>query len=115
MPLSGRKLWLAGIGGAGMSGYAILSAAWGAEVSGWDRRETPYLAGVRRAGIPVEIWIDGDQQVRKLTFSIDAKQPGTSQSVKASFEVELYDYGKSLDITLPPADQVVDAATLKSS
>jgi UDP-N-acetylmuramate--alanine ligase len=38
-----------------MSGYAILSAAWGAEVSGWDRRETPYLAGVRAAGIPVEI------------------------------------------------------------
>ena len=55
MPLSGRKLWLAGIGGAGMSGYAILSAAWGAEVSGWDRRETPYLAGVRAAGISVEI------------------------------------------------------------
>ena len=55
MPLSGRKLWLAGIGGAGMSGYAILAKAWGAEVSGWDRRETPYLAGVRMAGIPVEI------------------------------------------------------------
>ena len=52
MPLSGRKLWLAGIGGAGMSGYAILAKAWGAEVSGWDRRETPYLAGVRAAGIP---------------------------------------------------------------
>jgi UDP-N-acetylmuramate--alanine ligase len=55
LPLSGRKLWLAGIGGAGMSGYAILAAAWGAEVSGWDRRETPYLAGVRAQGIAVEI------------------------------------------------------------
>src|SRR3954447_19573765 len=38
-----------------MSGYAILAQAWGAEVSGWDRRETPYLEGVRAAGIPVEI------------------------------------------------------------
>jgi UDP-N-acetylmuramate--alanine ligase len=55
LPLSGRKLWLAGIGGAGMSGYGILAKAWGADVSGWDRRETPYLAGVRAAGIPVEI------------------------------------------------------------
>ena len=55
LPLSGRKLWLAGIGGAGMSGYAILAKAWGADVSGWDLRETPYLAGVRAAGIPVEI------------------------------------------------------------
>jgi UDP-N-acetylmuramate--alanine ligase len=55
LPLSGRKLWLAGIGGAGMSGYAILAKSWGAEVSGWDRRETPYLEGVRAAGIPVDI------------------------------------------------------------
>ena len=55
MPLSGRKLWLAGIGGAGMSGYAILARALGAEVSGWDKRETPYLAGVRSAGISVEV------------------------------------------------------------
>jgi UDP-N-acetylmuramate--alanine ligase len=55
LPLKGRKLWLAGIGGAGMSGYAILANAWGADVSGWDRRETPYLAGVRAAGIPVEV------------------------------------------------------------
>jgi UDP-N-acetylmuramate--alanine ligase len=55
LPLSGRKLWLAGIGGAGMSGYAILAKSWGADVSGWDRRETPYLTGVRAAGIPVEI------------------------------------------------------------
>jgi UDP-N-acetylmuramate--alanine ligase len=55
LPLSGRKLWLAGIGGAGMSGYGILAKAWGADVSGWDRRETPYLEGVRTAGIPVEI------------------------------------------------------------
>jgi UDP-N-acetylmuramate--alanine ligase len=55
LPLSGRKIWLAGIGGAGMSGYGILAKAWGADVSGWDRRETPYLHGVRAAGIPVEI------------------------------------------------------------
>jgi len=55
LPLSGRKIWLAGIGGAGMSGYGILAKAWGADVSGWDRRETPYLEGVRAAGIPVEI------------------------------------------------------------
>lgn len=53
--LDGRRLWFAGIGGAGLSGYAIVSRAWGAEVSGWDRKETPYLAHVRAAGIPVEL------------------------------------------------------------
>jgi UDP-N-acetylmuramate--alanine ligase len=54
-PLAGRKLFFVGIGGAGLSGYALLSHAWGADVSGWDRYETPYLEHVRDAGIPVEI------------------------------------------------------------
>jgi UDP-N-acetylmuramate--alanine ligase len=43
-PLTGRRLWIAGIGGAGMSAYALLAHAWGAEVAGWDRVETPYLS-----------------------------------------------------------------------
>src|SRR3954447_223009 len=42
-PLEGRRLWIAGIGGAGMSGYALLAHAWGADVRGWDRVRTPSL------------------------------------------------------------------------
>jgi UDP-N-acetylmuramate--alanine ligase len=53
--LEGRRIWFVGIGGAGLSGYAVLAHAWGAEVGGWDRAETPYLANVRAAGIPVTI------------------------------------------------------------
>jgi UDP-N-acetylmuramate--alanine ligase len=41
--LAGRRIWIAGIGGAGMSAYALLAHAWGADVSGWDRAHTPYL------------------------------------------------------------------------
>jgi UDP-N-acetylmuramate--alanine ligase len=54
-PLEGRRIWFVGIGGAGLSAYAILACAWGADVSGWDRQETPYLAQVRAAGIPVTL------------------------------------------------------------
>jgi UDP-N-acetylmuramate--alanine ligase len=53
--LDGRRIWFVGIGGAGLSGYALLAHAWGAEVGGWDRVETPYLANVRAAGIPVAL------------------------------------------------------------
>jgi UDP-N-acetylmuramate--alanine ligase len=53
--LEGRRFWFVGIGGAGLSGYAVLARAWGAEVAGWDRSDTPYLAYVREAGIPVTI------------------------------------------------------------
>ena len=52
-PLEGRRFWLAGIGGAGMSAYAQLARAWGAEVRGWDRVRTPYLEQLE--GIELEI------------------------------------------------------------
>ncbi len=42
-PLAGRRIWIAGIGGAGMSAYALLAHAWGAEVAGWDRVRTAYM------------------------------------------------------------------------
>jgi len=45
-PLAGRRLWFVGVGGAGLSAYARLARAWGAEVGGWDRVTTPYLDGL---------------------------------------------------------------------
>jgi len=52
-PFDGRRIWFIGIGGAGLSGYALLARAWGAEVGGWDRVETPYLAALQ--GVLVEL------------------------------------------------------------
>jgi UDP-N-acetylmuramate--alanine ligase len=46
-PFDGRRIWFVGIGGAGLSAYAQLARAWGAEVGGWDSVETPYLEPLR--------------------------------------------------------------------
>jgi UDP-N-acetylmuramate--alanine ligase len=51
--MTGRRLWFVGIGGAGLSAYAQLARAWGAEVGGWDRVRTPYLDPL--AGVTIEI------------------------------------------------------------
>ena len=50
-PWSGRRLHLIGIGGAGMSGLALVARALGAEVTGSDRAESPYMEPLRAAGI----------------------------------------------------------------
>jgi UDP-N-acetylmuramate--alanine ligase len=79
-----------GIGGAGLSGYALLARAWGAEVAGWDRCETPYLEHVRAAGIPVEIAEEippapaGAETVVSTAFA--GRAPGRS---RAEFLAEL--------------------------
>jgi UDP-N-acetylmuramate--alanine ligase len=50
-PWSGRRLHFIGIGGAGMSGLAIVAAGLGARVSGSDRAESAYFARLRELGI----------------------------------------------------------------
>jgi UDP-N-acetylmuramate--alanine ligase len=46
-----RRLHFVGIGGAGMSGLALVCAELGAEVSGSDRADSSYMARLRAAGI----------------------------------------------------------------
>src|SRR5581483_8166399 len=48
---SARRLHFVGIGGAGMSGLAIIARALGAEVTGSDRAESSYTARLREHGI----------------------------------------------------------------
>ena len=88
--LEGRRLWFAGIGGAGMSGYALLARAWGAQVRGWDRVRTPYLDYL--GGIEIDITREppappeGWEPIVSTAFA--ASVPGKS---RADFLAELVD------------------------
>src|SRR5438874_12201387 len=48
---SARRLHFVGIGGAGMSGLALVARALGATVTGSDRAESSYTARLRQHGI----------------------------------------------------------------
>ena len=50
-PFTGRRLHFVGIGGAGMSGLALVARGLGAEVSGSDQAESSYSQRLRAAGI----------------------------------------------------------------
>src|SRR3954466_3716574 len=56
--MNGRRLHFIGIGGAGMSGPALVARALGAEVSGSDRSESSYVERLRRAGLEPAIGHD---------------------------------------------------------
>jgi UDP-N-acetylmuramate--alanine ligase len=55
-PLAGRRIYFVGIGGAGISAYANIARAWGAEVRGWEARETIFLETLR----DIEVDLGGD-------------------------------------------------------
>lgn len=57
-PWGGRRLHFIGIGGAGMSGLAIVALGLGARVSGSDRAESAYIERLREAGVDPAIGHD---------------------------------------------------------
>src|SRR5947208_10815400 len=80
-PLDGRRIWLVGIGGAGMSAYGLLAHAWGAEVGGWDRHETPYLDAVRAAGLEARVSPEPEApQDREVFVSSAYSFPGRTRA-----------------------------------
>jgi UDP-N-acetylmuramate--alanine ligase len=86
LPLAGRKLWFVGIGGAGLSAYATIAAAWGAEVGGWDRVTTPYLARLR----DLEVVIAPDPVVPEgWEVVVSSAYPSVAGTSRAEFLAEL--------------------------
>jgi len=68
--LEGRRIWFVGIGGAGLSGYAVLAKAWGAEVAGWDRHETPEPC-LKEEVFYMELLADAQSRTRALLAAPD--------------------------------------------
>ncbi len=61
--------------------------------------------------IPVDVWVDGDNLVRRMTMDFSVSSPDQQQA-KASMSMELFDYGEPVTIEAPPAGDVVDSSAL---
>ena len=94
-----------GIGGAGLSGYALVAKAWGAEVAGWDRHETPYLEHVRAAGIPITISDeiapapDSYESVVSTAYVSEGQTLGPGWKSRAEFLAELVSLQDSIVVS----------------
>jgi len=64
------------------------------------------------ASIPIDVWVDDDDLLRRLDLELSMSQPGQGEA-EASMTFELYDYGKPLFIELPAPADVADASALQ--
>jgi UDP-N-acetylmuramate--alanine ligase len=94
LPLAGRRLYFVGIGGAGLSAYANFARAWGAEVRGWDVRETIFLEALD--GIEVDI---GPEPAPPAGWEVVVSTAHTGRSdgrSRAAFLAELVSLRRSI-------------------
>jgi hypothetical protein len=63
--------------------------------------------------VPVDVWVDAENLMRRMTMDFSFSSPGLSQQAKASLSMELFDYGAPVMVEAPPASAVVDASSLR--
>jgi UDP-N-acetylmuramate--alanine ligase len=86
-PWKGRRLHFVGIGGAGMSGLALIALALGAEVSGCDAAETPYFDELCAAGIEPQVGHDASHVEPGVELVVSTAIPADLPEVVAAGRV----------------------------
>jgi hypothetical protein len=69
---------------------------------------------LERAGtptIPVDVWLDAQNRVRKYTMQVDGESFGSAAPAVA-VTYEFYDFGAPVDVSAPPADEVADLGSM---
>lgn len=56
--------------------------------------------------IPIELWLDQENLPVRMTMDLAVSNPATKKTEKVTMQVDYSDWGKPVDITPPPADQV---------
>jgi hypothetical protein len=59
---------------------------------------------------PVDVWVDDDELVRRMSFDMNTKEPeGTMQM---AMTIELFDFGRPVDVEVPDAADTIDISEL---
>jgi len=87
---SDRRLHFVGIGGAGMSGLALVAKALGAQVSGSDRAESSYTERLREHGIEPSIGHDAANVPRGAEVVYSTAVPAENPERRAAAGRELH-------------------------
>jgi hypothetical protein len=79
------------------------------------------VKGLGTSKLPVEVWIDGENRVRRYALDVSVPMPDGAASQDASqgddrlrtrMVIEYYDFGTPVDVQAPPQDQTVDGSKL---
>jgi UDP-N-acetylmuramate--alanine ligase len=96
-PLAGRRLYFVGIAGSGMSAYANVARAWGADVRGWDAHETIFSETLD--GIAVDLGGEPTPPEGWETIVSTAHRDRIAGTPRAAFLAELVAARPSIVVT----------------
>jgi hypothetical protein len=64
------------------------------------------------AEMPMEVWIDADDMVRRLRMEMTMKQPGSEAETTTDQTIDFFNFGPKPRVEPPPRDEVKDGTDL---
>jgi hypothetical protein len=110
---SERKLGTGVIRGVPVTEYQVnIDQAKAAKIPGWER--DGFTQSFGKGTIPVDVWVDSQDQVRRLTLTLTLHMPGGKSGQPLSMpassrlvqSIDFYDFGVPVKVSAPPAAQV---------
>jgi hypothetical protein len=74
-----------------------------------EQREQMAELGV----VPIDVWINGDDEVVKMSFDMDASSFG-ARGATMRMTMEITAFGEPIDVQAPPADEVITQDELEA-
>jgi hypothetical protein len=109
---SERKLGIGTVRGVAVTEYQVNidPAKAAAKLPGWER--AGFTQSLGKAPIPVDVWVDGQNQVRRLTMTLrmpggKSGSPAMPPGTRLVQSTDFYDFGVTVKVSAPPAAQVV--------
>lgn len=83
-----------------------------AERSAMERILSTLKRALPTGAIPVDVWIDADHLVRRVTTTLDLSLPTGGANLQETVTVDIGDYGPQQPPAIPAADEVFDLSGL---
>ena len=82
-----------------------------AERTAMDQILTTLKHALPTGAIPVDVWIDADHLVRRVTTTLDLSLPTGGTNLQETVTIDIADYGPQQPAAPPPTDEVFDLSS----
>ncbi|MFP3915662.1 MAG: hypothetical protein ACLFWM_12360 [Actinomycetota bacterium] len=92
----------------------VVNEDWQEHLSDEELAELEEQGPLPEASFPIELWVDGDGLVHRMSMEMTAEAMGETDDELESMTMtfDFFDFGESVTIEPPPADQVTDMSEL---
>lgn len=93
----------------------VVEEGWQEALSPEELAELEEQGPLPESDFPLDLWVDGDGLVQRMAMTMAAEEADADIGGTLTMTMDFFDFGQSVTIEAPPADQVTDMGELEGA